>query len=360
MADLTTEEEERRLAAERRRGVALADEDQDELPALLAIAVGIAILAVTLVWPSIAPTNDDTAAAPAVEEVVEQEEPTEAEVVLPDVPAMLAGLGALGFSGIDLSADGNVVTATGEVADDEARQEVLAFLGAQPGVDSVVDNLTLAQAEAPEAAAVNVAAAQASVVLTGTVPDEATEQAIFERAVSVYSEPQVDNQLVVDPNTTPPVQVTISGAMTDDVLFSQVVGAFGDIDGVEVDNQLVLQESGELEASLNSLEPIQFASGSAIIDAASAEVLDEAAGFLTDNPDVAIEIGGHTDSTGSDESNETLSQDRADAVLGALRERGVENEITAVGFGERRLKVDPDDTEEARAQNRRIEFRILN
>ncbi len=361
MADLTTEEEERRLAAERRRGVALADEDPDELPALLAIAVGIAILAVTLVWPSIAPGNDDdTASAPVVEEVVEQEEPTEPEPILPDVPAMLAGLGALGFEGIDLSADGNVVTATGEVADEEAREEVLTFLAGQPGVDQVIDNLTLAQAEAPAAAAVNVAAAQASVVLTGTVPDDPTEQAIVDRAVAVYSAEQVDNQLVVDPNVTPPVQVTISGAMTDDVLFAQITNAFGDIDGVEVDNQLVLEESGELESSLNSLEPIQFASGSAIIDAASAEVLDEAAAFLTENPDVAIEIGGHTDSTGSDESNQTLSQDRADAVLDALRERGAENDITAVGFGERRLKVDPDDTEEARAQNRRIEFRILN
>lgn len=363
MADLTTEEEERRLAAERRRGVALADEDQDELPALLAIAVGIAILAVTLVWPTIAPSNDDdtSSTAAVAEEPVEEDVAEEADApALPDVPAMLAGLGALGLTGIDLNADGNIVTATGEVPDETARQEALDFLADQPHVDDVIDNLTIAEATAPATAAVDVAAAQASVVLTGTVPDEATKQAIFDRAAAVYSEAQVDDQLVVDPDAEPPVGITISGTMTDDVLFNQITNAFNDLDGVEVDNELVLEESGELESSLNSLEPIQFASGSDIIDGASAVVLDEAAEFLNANPDVAIEIGGHTDSVGSDESNQTLSQARADAVAAALGERGVTNDITAVGFGERRLKINPDDTAEARAENRRIEFRILS
>jgi outer membrane protein OmpA-like peptidoglycan-associated protein len=54
-----------------------------------------------------------------------------------------------------------------------------------------------------------------------------------------------------------------------------------------------------------------------------------------------------------------LSQARADAVKAALEERGVTNELIAVGFGEQRLKISPDDTAEAQQANRRIEFRIL-
>ncbi len=47
-------------------------------------------------------------------------------------------------------------------------------------------------------------------------------------------------------------------------------------------------------------------------------------------------------------------------MLAALQARDVTNEMTAVGFGERRLKIDPDNDPEAQRTNRRIEFRITN
>jgi outer membrane protein OmpA-like peptidoglycan-associated protein len=372
MADPKTDDDEE--LRRRPAGVPLADEGPDELPALLAIAVGIAIIAVTLVWPTIAPGNDDDEAA--VDVVAEAEEPdTETEAEEPeaepeepevaglDLAALLAGLGGLGIDGLDgisLSADGGVVTATGEVPDEAARTAVIDYLAAQPGVEQVIDQLTVAEAEAAVTAEATLTAAQASIVLTGVVPDQATADLLVERAASIYSEPQVDNQLEIDDTRAAPTQITISGSLTDEVLYNQVVNGFGDIDGVEVAvTEIALEESGELEASLNSLEPIQFASGSSLIQPESESILDEAAELLLANADAALEIGGHTDSRGSDESNETLSQARADAVKVALEARGVGNELTAVGFGERRLKVDPDDTPEAQQENRRIEFRLL-
>lgn len=371
MADEITHDERRREPKRPKGAVALADESPDELPALLAVAVGVAILAIAIVWPTIDPLNqDDTSEASATEQIEEATEPAGAETSSEeseeaasgiDLPAIVAGLTGLGFGNLDLTAAGAAVTATGDVADDAARTQVLDFIAGQPGVESVIDELTIA---APEVAAAQgeatVDAAQASVVLTGTVPDQATADAIYDRAVAVYSEEQVDNQLVVDESRTVPTQVTIAGAMTDPVLFDQISAAFDDLAGVEVATRsIALEESSELESSLNTLEPIQFASGSAIIEPESAAILDEAAAFLNDNPDAAVEIGGHTDSRGSGESNQALSQARADAVKDALEERGVTNDLRAVGFGERRLRVDPDDTPEAQQENRRIEFRLL-
>ena len=369
MAEVTNEEIDRKTAAPNRNGVPLADETPEELPALLAIAVGIAILVITLVWPSIRDRGIEVSAGEpevaAAAEVEEEPEPVEEEVEPepvaegPDIPRFES---ELAVAGLALSADGNVVFAEGVVPDDATRDGIITYLSGQPNVDAVnADNLIV---EAPPAAAatVNATAAQVSIVLEGTVPDEATRDEIGVRAIAVYSEAQVDNQIEVDPSVTPPVTLNLAGSMTDEVLFNQVSGAFDGVNGVEIgQNTLTLEESSDAEAALNALEPIEFASGSALVTPESEAILDQAAEVLAANPDVAVEIGGHTDSRGGDESNQSLSQSRAETVRDALATRGVTNELTAVGFGERRLKVSPDeDDPEAQQTNRRIEYRVTN
>lgn len=364
MAQVNTDDEERRSAAADQnhyRGVALADESTDILPGLATFAVLIAAVLIGLLstqsdFEFISGSDDAAEEEVAADPGDAPAEPIEeVEAALPDLPAIEAGLPVAGLA---LGSEGNIVTVTGTVPDEDTRNAVIAYVSDQPNVDAVNDELVI---EALPAAAVQASAAQASIVLSGTVPDEATRAALVERAVAVYSEAQVDDQLVVDAGVTPPVSVTLTGAVTDPVLFQQVVGAFEGVDGVSIssDSTFVLEESSEVEASLNALEPIQFASGSALIEPASEAILDQAAAFLTENPDLVIEIGGHTDSVGDAAGNETLSQARAEAVQTALVERGVTNELTPVGFGERRLKEDPDDTPEAQQANRRIEFRIL-
>ncbi len=389
MAEATTDDELERGAAgaaspsggNRGGGVALADEGPDELPALLAFAVGIAILTIGLIWPTIdgddhrggaataaataeadneADEGDDEDGAAEDDADADADEPDEAAApALPDIAAIQALLDGEA-DGLGADGDGNTVVLTGTVPDEATREALIARVEGQPNVDSV-DATGLVVAAGAEAA-VDVTAAQVSIVLAGTVPDEATRDAIVARAVAVYAEEQVDDQLVVDPSAQPPATVTIGGSMTDPVLYNQVVEAFAGLDGVELGDTsgFALEESNDLEAALNSLEPIQFASGSAIVQGESAPILDEAAELLLDNPDVALEIGGHTDSIGGDEGNQTLSEARAQAVLAELQARGVENDLTAVGFGERRLKVSPDENDAAAQQeNRRIEFRIV-
>lgn len=116
------------------------------------------------------------------------------------------------------------------------------------------------------------------------------------------------------------------------------------------------------EQALNelfALDPIQFETASARILAESEPVLDEAIATLTASPTGDVEIEGHTDSVGGEQSNQSLSQRRAESVREYLVAGGVEpDRLTAIGYGESRLKVDPEESAADRQQNRRIEFRV--
>jgi OOP family OmpA-OmpF porin len=101
---------------------------------------------------------------------------------------------------------------------------------------------------------------------------------------------------------------------------------------------------------------ITFTPSSAEIATTARPVLDELAGILANCPPIQMEIGGHTDSQGSEGGNQSLSQARAEAVLLALQGRRVDvSGMTAVGYGEATPIAD-NGSEEGREANRRIEF----
>ncbi len=86
-------------------------------------------------------------------------------------------------------------------------------------------------------------------------------------------------------------------------------------------------------------------------------MLDEAVAILKENPEINIEIDGHTDSTGPAAYNMTLSEERAKAVMKYLVDRGVNAErLTMKGFGLTKPAAS-NDTKAGRAKNRRVEFR---
>lgn len=86
--------------------------------------------------------------------------------------------------------------------------------------------------------------------------------------------------------------------------------------------------------------------------------LDRIARILIKYPDTTIVIEGHTDSTGSEEYNQLLSERRALSVYRLLAERGVgEYRMSTVGYGEFR-PVATNDTPEGRQMNRRVEIRV--
>ncbi|PMR75041.1 OmpA family protein [Billgrantia endophytica] len=84
--------------------------------------------------------------------------------------------------------------------------------------------------------------------------------------------------------------------------------------------------------------------------------LDQVANTLRENTDLRVRIEGHTDHVGSAEYNQGLSQRRAESVRDFLVSRGIaENRMTTIGHGEER-PVATNETDEGRAQNRRVEI----
>lgn len=103
------------------------------------------------------------------------------------------------------------------------------------------------------------------------------------------------------------------------------------------------------------LEGIVFATGSATIQPESGPQLDRVVEYMTHRPSARLRIAGHTDNVGDPARNQALSETRAQAVRDYLVAHGIDGgRIEAVGYGDTR-PVAPNDTEEGRQQNRRIE-----
>ncbi len=105
------------------------------------------------------------------------------------------------------------------------------------------------------------------------------------------------------------------------------------------------------------LEGVNLKANKAVLLASSKKILDEVAISLMAHPEVKVEVGGHTDATGSDAHNLQLSEDRATAVRNYLVEKGVKPENLFVkGYGETTPIAD-NKTAAGRGQNRRVELK---
>lgn len=92
----------------------------------------------------------------------------------------------------------------------------------------------------------------------------------------------------------------------------------------------------------------------------SEEELDRLVEIMNNNPTLTIEIGGHTDSDGSDPYNEDLSQRRSQSVINYLMEAGIDpNRMKAKGYGEAE-PIAPNDTAANKQLNRRTEFKVVS
>lgn len=118
-----------------------------------------------------------------------------------------------------------------------------------------------------------------------------------------------------------------------------------------------LEAKEDADKVLN-LEYVFFETGSAVLKDDSKYELDNVVTVLNQYKDVAIEIGGHTDSQGDDGSNLELSKRRATSVLNYLTSKGITDErLQSVGYGEV-SPVETNDTAEGREKNRRTELKI--
>ena len=105
-----------------------------------------------------------------------------------------------------------------------------------------------------------------------------------------------------------------------------------------------------------TLGDVLFDSGQATLKPGANLVLDRLVTFMAQNPQTKVRIEGHTDSTGSADFNQALSQRRADAVAMALENRGLSSDrVTAIGRGQD-FPVASNSSAAGRQQNRRVEI----
>lgn len=108
-----------------------------------------------------------------------------------------------------------------------------------------------------------------------------------------------------------------------------------------------------------TLNNLFFDSGKSTLKKESFSELNRLADIMKKNPEMKIEISGHTDSDGDASKNKVLSQDRAKAVLQYLISKGVnKSNMTSIGYGESQPVAD-NNTDEGKKQNRRVEMKIL-
>jgi outer membrane protein OmpA-like peptidoglycan-associated protein len=118
----------------------------------------------------------------------------------------------------------------------------------------------------------------------------------------------------------------------------------------------ILQTNDSARGLIVNMSDVLFDTGSYTLKPGAREILAKISGILLAHPGLTMQIEGHTDSVGSDEFNQRLSEQRAESVRDFLGEQGVSpSSITAQGFG----KTEPvatNDTPEGRQRNRRVEI----
>ena len=124
------------------------------------------------------------------------------------------------------------------------------------------------------------------------------------------------------------------------------------IEGVEVERP----SEGEINVRLTG--DILFDTNSSALRPASRNLLDDLAENFRSYPDNLIDVEGHTDSRGTEQYNQRLSEQRASSVADYLIDKGISaRNITVYGLGELRPKSD-NTTPEGMQRNRRVEIRI--
>jgi len=123
--------------------------------------------------------------------------------------------------------------------------------------------------------------------------------------------------------------------------------------------KLTLRYKREFAQQPLILTGVNFDTGKATIRPESFVQLDGVVDFMVHNKAARVEISGHTDNVGNAKANKTLSEQRAQACRNYIVSKGIDKKrLDAVGFGDER-PIAPNDTEEGRQKNRRIEAKEL-
>ncbi len=169
--------------------------------------------------------------------------------------------------------------------------------------------------------------------------------------------------VVIQPSATVTFDFTFNRAASPE----DFAAAIGDNDKASGADLAVLDTPGNFSMGackgrydiLSQTDNIYFSSGSSRLETRSEPLLDSAVYIMNRCPDLVIEIAGHTDSDGGENTNQHLSEMRANAVMKYLIENGIDKErLQAIGYGEAK-PVRENDSPENKRRNRRIEFAVV-
>jgi outer membrane protein OmpA-like peptidoglycan-associated protein len=203
-------------------------------------------------------------------------------------------------------------------------------------------------------------------VLTGKVIDESSTTPLKAQIIlvdnkmnkvieRVYSDPKTgDFKIVIPHGGNYGINTSVDGYLFNSMNFE--LPAFSDYQ--EIETAILMQK-----ATLGSkvvMKNIFFDVGKAMLKDESIGELERILDLMQRNPDLKIQVNGHTDNSGDSQVNKVLSLNRAQAVMRFLVQRGVSDQrLRAVGFGEERPIVSNDDEEGGRAINRRTEIEVI-
>ncbi|WP_159023243.1 OmpA family protein [Formosa sp. L2A11] len=161
----------------------------------------------------------------------------------------------------------------------------------------------------------------------------------------------------------------IGGNITGALIGAAVGGAAGGLIGNSMDKQAdkieealpgaEVKRVGEgIQVVFDENSGVTFATNKAELTTKAKENLDAIADVFLEFPDTNLLVEGHTDSTGSEDYNMTLSEKRAQSVVSYLQNKGVtSNRFEVTAYGETRPRFD-NTTEEGRSKNRRVEIGV--
>jgi outer membrane protein OmpA-like peptidoglycan-associated protein len=131
------------------------------------------------------------------------------------------------------------------------------------------------------------------------------------------------------------------------------------VKGVVENNGCPKIEEAEKEILKTAFDNLEFNTGNAVIKTGSFASLDDLAALLIKKKEWKLQIAGHTDNVGNDQTNLILSKKRSEAVKAYLVSKGVEaTRINSIFFGETQ-PIATNDTEEGRSKNRRVEMTVV-
>ena len=225
------------------------------------------------------------------------------------------------------------------------------------------------------------------VLVSGSVPDEASKAAMLARVRELYGAERVVDQVSIAPVSLPPnwngyvqkligpnlkliskgeikidgTNITLRGEVANEAQRQQIASDFATSlnPSYTVNNGLRVSaaEQNLLDETL-AKRIIEFESGKATLTDSGKGILDEMAAAMRKVKGKKVEVIGHTDNVGLRDSNLALSHARAQAVRSYLADRGISQDMVIVSGQGPDRPVAENSSADGRARNRRIEFRI--